>query len=129
MGRLIMEYPWHTLLVLMSLLMLVFGLYLVSPWYPLVPPTGAAMFAEVFTAARERMFLGAFYIGIPTVTLGGIIAGSNRITRSGAFGLFLIYLFAALLRVTTIGFTPVYWLFILGCGFTAGLARIQLNRQ
>lgn len=129
MGKLIMEYPWHTLLIVMSVLMLAFGIYLVSPLYIIVPEMSQAVFAQVFSAANERLFLGAFYIGIPMVTLGGIVARSNRVTRAGAFGLFLIYLFAALLRIATVGFTPVYWMFILGCGFTAALARIQLNRQ
>lgn len=121
------DMPWETVLVIIALIMLVFGLYLVSPWYPQIPALSTAVFAQVFQSANERMFLAIFYVGAPLLTLAGIATKKRRWTKTGALGLFMIYLFAALLRISTVGFTPVYWLFILGLGLIAGVARLQLK--
>lgn len=121
------EHPWQTLLIVMSVAMLIFGLYLISPWYPVAPAISSAVFAQVFAATYERAFLGAFYIGVPLFTLGSILASNNKLTRAGALGLWMIYLFAALLRLITVGWTPLNWLFILACGLVCLMARVQLR--
>lgn len=124
------KHPWHLVLLILSLAMLGFGLYFVSPWYPAINAAAGATpsaFAQVFSATNERLFLGAFYVGVPAFTLLSIFRKKDSWVKTGALLLLMIYLFASLLRLITIGATPVYWLFILACGMIAGVARLALD--
>ena len=79
----------------------------------------------VFDTPIARAVVATLYILPSSAVLVGIKKKSWR--RWGAFGVFIMYLFAALLRVVTQGFTPFIWVFILACGLISGIVYLYVS--
>lgn len=123
-----MEQPWYVVVALAAIPMLLFGLYFISPWYPLaVIDPSASLFAQVVGTVKEQFLFGAFYIAVPAISLWGVARNKLRWVRVGAFGLFLTYTFASLVRLVALGPLAVIWLFLLSLGLIAGVARLVLR--
>lgn len=127
MNRLI-EQPWYVVLILLAIPMLVFGLYFISPWFPLatVDPSSSVL-AQLVGTSKEQLLLGAPYILVPCFTLLGISLNKSKWVRAGAFALFLVYTFASLIRLVALGPLSITWIFILALGLIAGVVRLVLR--
>lgn len=114
--------PIYAIGVIMAGALLIFGLYLGSPWY-----VGGATTAigQAFDQTVPRVILAGLYI-VPTfsVILGTKYKGFRRF---GMFGTALMYLFASVLRITTIGFTPFIWVFLLACALASGVVYLYVS--
>lgn len=123
-----MEQPWYLILVLVAVPMLLFGLFFISPWYPvaIVSPTSNVI-VQIVGTSKEQYLLGAAYVLGPIFTLLGISLDKTRWVRTGAFTLFLIYTFAALIRLVALGPLSVTWIFVLALGLISGVVRLVLR--
>lgn len=101
-----------------------FALYIGGPWYYSAPTTtiGSAIEDDIV-----RLFTALLY-GVPAVlTIGGV---RNQSVRTwGVFGLFMGYLFSAILRLLTFGFVPVFWWFLLALALIAAVLYIVESRR
>lgn len=120
--------PWWLLLVLVAIPMLVFGIYFATPLYPLnASAAGAGIFSEIINTQLEKVLFGGFYVGVPLYIIFSVFKHKYKMTKIGAFGLFLIYGFAGIARILVVGFLPLTWMFILTLGLVAGLARLVIE--
>lgn len=124
----LMEQPWYVILALVAVPMLAFGLYFISPWYPVaVVDPSSNVLLQLIGTTKEQLFLGAPYVVVPAFTLFGISKNSPRLVRMGAFALFLTYTFAALIRLVALGPLSITWMFVLALGLIAGVTRLVLR--
>ena len=110
--------------VTLAIILLIFAIYLGGPWYVGGPTTAIGSAIEADTV---RLLTAAIYIVPGAATLLGL--KSDRIRVYGTFGLFLAYLFSTILRVLTVGFTPLLWLFTLGLALVCGVCYIVEARR
>jgi hypothetical protein len=110
--------------VILAIVLLVFAVYLGGPWYLSDPSTsiGSAIESDSVRA------LTAFVYAIPSVS---VLAGvRNKHARVyGTFGLFMAYLFSTILRLLTVGVTPMFWLFLLALSLVAAVVYIVEARH
>ena len=116
--------PVYTIGVVVSVALLLFGLYTLGPWYVTVP-TGSI--GQVFDTQLARSIVSILYI----VPATGVIVGAWRPAwrRWATFGAFLSYLFLTGLRLTTIGVVPFLWVFILACALTMGVVYLWVSMK
>jgi len=105
---------------------LVFGIYLIMPVF-ISMPASISPVASGFTGGIEQLVLSWLYIGIPSATFIGMWKNKDSWVKRGAFALCLLYIFAAMLRLFTIGFLPLTWIFILAMGIVLGAARLVIE--
>lgn len=118
------ENPAFAILAVLSFALLIFGVYLGSPYYVSGPQAAAS---QLFHDQIDQLVLAAVYVTPPLMTLYGVFAKKRKWIVKGAKWLFVVYLFATLLRITAIGFTPLLWVFLLACGLTAGICSLSLE--
>ena len=110
--------------VCLAIILIIFAVYLGGPWYVGGPTTAIGSAIE---AGTVRILTAAIYIVPGAVTLFGV--KNDKVRVYGAFGLFLAYLFSTILRVLTVGFTPLLWLFTLGLALVCGVCYIVEARR
>src|SRR6478609_7903628 len=116
------ENPVYTIGVILSVALLLFGLYTIGPWY-VTTPTGTI--GLIFDTQVARSIVSLFYI-VPS--LGFLIAvKKTEWRRWTSFGAFLSYLFLTVLRLTTIGIIPFVWVFILADAFIMGVIYLWVS--
>lgn len=112
--------------VILSMVLIATGLYISGPWYVGGPTTAVGVALELDIT---RIFTGAFYLSSGTVNLIGVAKNSARLRYWGTLFVFLSYMFMCLLRLFTFGFTPIFWVLILGMALIAGVKHIRESRK
>jgi hypothetical protein len=108
--------PVYVIGVILSVVLLLFAVYFIGPWYPV---EGGGAIAAAAGAQTTRAVLGIFYTVAGGLTLLGI--SHHRLRAYGTFGMFLAYLFVGMLRLFAIGVFPVVWLFPLALALVSGV--------
>lgn len=120
----IVDNPLYAIIGVLAVIMLVFGVYLGSPWYVPGPDATAG---NIFESRWSQFIVSLAYCTPSAIAIYGLIRKSRRAITSAAFWLFFIYLFATILRISVIGWVPFTWLFILCGGLIAGVIRLSLE--
>lgn len=118
------------ILAVISVALMLYGLYIISPWYGQSMTIGSVETRPVAASMADRweqVAMGLFFIALPLYTLYGIIRKKFRIIKSGSLVIFVVYVFAALLRLFVLGVFPPIWLFLLALGIIAGLCTLVLK--
>lgn len=111
---------------ILALVLIAFGLYIGGPWY--IADSSSVFGSEIHPEVL-RVFTAAFYLIPSSVNLFGLIKSKRKWRAIGSFGMFLAYLFACIIRILTIGFTPAIWLFPLGFALVSGVLYITDSRK
>lgn len=116
--------PLLVIEAILALALAVFAIYLGGPWYVGEPTT------TIGTAIEEDVvrFITAIIYLVPSVmVLAGI--GKSKMRARGLFGLFMVYLFSVILEILTLGFSPLFWVFILALCLISGILYIVEARR
>ena len=108
----------------LALALIIFGLYVASPWYVVTASNALGAIADT---QISRSILGGLYLVPALMTLIGF--KRKHLRKWGAFGMFCAYLFAVLLRLLTVGFFPFIWLFMFALSLIAGTLYIYESRH
>lgn len=111
--------------IILAAVLVIFAIYLGGPWYFAGPTT---VIGQSIEADAVRALTAVLYI-IPGVLTLATINRSRRVRMYGVFGLFLAYMFTTILRVLTVGFTPLMWIFTLALALVAGVCYIAEARR
>ena len=110
------------ILVVLSVVLLAFGVYAIGPWYIGGPTTA---FGAVLESDLIRALPTGFYIISSLFTLTGCVSNKfNDKFHARYWGSFLItvgFSFMTALRLFTFGLTPVVWLLCLGLGLVSAI--------
>lgn len=120
----LLNRPLHVVLGVVVTTMLLFGLYLVSPFYEAVPTSAIAV---VFDTRWVQYIVAAFYVTPGVLYIWGTVKRSKKLLRRSASWAFYVYTFAAVLRIVSVGFFPWIWLFILALGLIAAVIRLSME--
>lgn len=120
--------PVEGVIVIFSSGLLFYALYLVSPWYD-------ASYA-IATDALQRNAEYAFGLFMIVTAVPGLISlfvkESQRRTRflkTASTGVFLSFLFLAILRVALFGFTPFTWLPLIMISLASAFLHLWLKAE
>lgn len=116
--------PVYTIAVILAIGLLIFGIYVIGPWYVVLPTTAVG---ATFDTAISRVLLGIVYITPAILTVVGAKRPRKWQAKYGTFGVALAYTFIAILRVITQGFIPLIWLFPLICGLVTGICYLWVS--
>ena len=112
--------------IILAVVLLVFALYLGGPWYVGGPTTAIGNAIEADTV---RVLTAIIYIIPSSLTLGGVFKQNDKLRTYATFGLFMAYLFSVILRILTVGFTPLLWLYPFGLALVAAVVYIVESRR
>ena len=107
-----------------SVFFILLGLYLLSPWHTIL--VGTPMFEFLFIPYVNLVYsIFYFIVGV----LGITAVRKNTIAWRGAstFGFFAMFTLIVLIRILTIGFIPIVWVWPLLLMVIAGIANIHLK--
>ncbi len=110
---------------------MLFGLYLISPFYVAVP--GSAIAGAFANYEVQRITIGIIFYVLPSLPI--ILGFFNEFFRTNkwyAFAnnyMFVGLLFLTLLRLLTVGFVPFTWIFSLGLGLVSGVCSLYWRRN
>lgn len=120
-------HPLITIEVIIAVGLLVSGLYTMSWFYEVsaITPIG-----KTIDSVEVRTSIGIFYTIAAVISLVGATTGKERINSSGLFLMFLSYSFMTILRLLSIGWTPLTWIFSVTIGLIVAFLyfRIRLLR-
>jgi hypothetical protein len=111
---------------ILSTVLVITGLYIAGPWYVGGPTTAVGVGLE---SEIVRIITGLFYLVSGTTNLIGIAKSSVKWRYWGTLAVFLSYVFMALLRLFTFGFTPIFWVVILGMASIASVKHLRESRR
>jgi hypothetical protein len=113
--------PVPAILFILALGLVVFGGYLVSPFYVSTPVIILGLGSRVFEIA-----VGLAFLAVGLMRIIGTIQKNKKWMLAAPFGMMLSYLFLAILRIVTVGFIPLVWIPMLLCALIAGICRLAL---
>lgn len=105
--------------VILAITLVVFAIYLGGPWYVAGPTT---VLGNTIEMQAIRILTAVIYFIPGVITLFAI--KRPKLRMYGAFGLFMAYLFTTILRVLTVGFTPLMWVFTLALALVMAVCYI-----
>lgn len=122
--QVIAKNPVESILVIISLGLLIYGLYLLSPIYV---PNYSSPLSALSTRVAEYA-LGAAWVGasVPCLIFP-LTNNKNDTLMLGSLFLFLSFFFLFFLRVLVIGWFPLTWLPLLTISLIAGVLRLYLK--
>lgn len=121
--RSIGDKPLQVIEWILSLAILAFGLYLVSPFYHETPGTAlGSMFGHTGVIS-----LGILLIVSAVSNGAALIRGSLKWRSRCSFWLFMGYLFLTIVRVLSFGFTPLIWIFVLVGALISAVAHLRIR--
>lgn len=119
--------PIEAIEAVIALTLFFFGLYMVSPFY-VTTSTGALSVAFGSDILLRLIVAVPFYI-IPTlITITSLFSGyfhSPTWRARANLGMFIGVIFLTLLRLLTIGFFPMIWLFTLAMGLISAVCYLH----
>lgn len=110
--------------IILAVVLIIFAIYLGSPWYVAGPTT---VIGNSIEADAVRVMTAVIYL-VPGITTLAFFK-NDRVRMYGIFGLFLAYLFTTILRILSIGFTPLMWIFTLALALIAATVYIVEARR
>lgn len=120
------EKPEIVISFILSLMLIAFGLYIGGPWYV---PTETSVFGSEIHPEVIRVLTAAFYLIPGIVNLYGLIKSKRKWRAIGTFGAFLGLLFATIIRLLTIGVTPVLWFYPLALALMSAVLYMSDSRK
>src|SRR6478736_4745771 len=119
-------HPDLTVQVILSTVLIVTGLYIGGPWYVggVTTAVGVSLDSDI-----PRLIASVFYLGSGLTNVLGVAKGSGKWRYWGTLAVFLSYMFMMLLRLFTFGFTPIFWVVILGMALIAAVKHIRESRK
>lgn len=120
--------PMEAIETIIALVLFVFGCYLISPLYIEAPQTASSALASNPTALLIAG-VGLYILPALPILLGLFWKRVNTLkwrTRS-TFWMFIACMFITLLRLITIGFTPLVWLFTFALGLIAAVCFLYMR--
>lgn len=122
--RLITFRPLSVIETILAVVLVIFGIYLDSPFYESFPTTSIG---AVFEADLARLLISLVYLVPPALLLIGHRKSSDKFRSVGLFGIFLAYFFITILRLATFGWQPLSWLFTLALAIIAAIVFINFK--
>lgn len=113
-------------MVTVAVMMFLFGLYVVSPFYVVA---NTAAIAQAFGSSHaQRALVGLVLYVIPSLPVIASLFSRKFKTPTwyarGCFGMFIGLLFLSILRIITIGVFPLQWVFSLTLGLVLGVCYL-----
>lgn len=119
--------PVEAVTFIIAFSLLAFSLYLVSPWYE---PGYDRVIADSPTNRYVEYVVGVafFLISLPGAIFPFLNDGARQnALKFATFSMFIAFLFQAILRIVSVGWTPVHWLSVLVISLICGALRLYLE--
>jgi len=120
------EHPEYLIQVFLAVTLTATGLYIAGPWYVGGGTTAVGVLSDSLIG---HTVIGLGYAAAGGVALYGVAKNSITARYWGTMALFGSFFFMTLLRLLTIGFTPIIWLLVLCLAFISGLLHIVESRR
>lgn len=122
------SHPVESVIFVISLALTIIALNIIAPWYVISAEAASTVAAEV-PGRLPEIGLALFFL---ITSIPGLIAPFNREVPNvwlewGTMGLFMSFLFMAILRVVVYGWFPLTWVTILAISISSGLLRLYLR--
>jgi len=119
-------HPEYLIQWFLAIPLLIAGMYIAGPWYVGGSTTALGVLSD---SSIGHTVIGTGYFVAGGVGLYGVISNSSTGRYFGTMAMFGAFIFMALLRILTIGFTPILWVFILALALIAGVLHILESRR
>jgi hypothetical protein len=119
-------HPEYLIQGFLAVALLITGVYIAGPWYVGGSTTAIGVLSD---SSIGHIVIGTSYMTTGAVGLYGVVRNSARGRYWGTMLMFGAFFFMVLLRLLTIGFTPIIWVLILALAFTAGVLHIIESRR
>lgn len=125
-GRIVI-WPIESMQSIIAIALILFGLFLLSPWYVPSPQFIEAASVSTNVLLRDGIFSLLFIAPALTTVLGWFSTKfrTSEWRARACFGMFVAIMFVTLLRIILIGFTPPIWLFYLGMGLISAVCYLH----
>ena len=108
--------------------LLFYGVYMISPWYVVVPSSAA--FAALFvSSAWSVKFIGALYLISSVGTIYGAVRGHGKWSKRLLWSSVSMYTLLITVRILTIGFVPFIWVMYLAPLLICGVLALYVGRE
>ena len=124
--RFIEGRPELVIEIILATALFALAVYLGGPWYVSAPTSAIGNTIE---ADVTRIWTALVYIIPALMTFFGVVRDKPKVRSYGTFGLFMGYLFATILRLLTVGFFPVLWIYPLSIALVAAVVYIVESRR
>ena len=116
--------PLRSIEYILSTAALLFGIYVLSPWYIIEQSIGTG---TVFDIPLFLAFLGAAFVVVGAFSLYGLIKNNTALRAYSLYLLFMALIFISVLRAINFGLFPMIWFFPAICSLIAGILYIKLR--
>lgn len=108
---------------LLSVALIMWGAYLLSPVYDIETSSGA--FSHAFQYPLSLAISAVVYLIIGALPIVGFLWGKHRLVSYGMGGVFMGYLYLALVRLISVGFQPIIWVFYIVLALIAAVCYLR----
>lgn len=112
--------------VFLAVALLITGVYIAGPWYVGGNLTAIGVLSD---SAIGHTVIGTGYTVAGGIGLYGVTRNSVKGRYWGTMLMFGAFVFMAILRLLTIGLTPIIWVLILALALIAGVLHILESRR